>query len=49
MLPLVGFNIEIPSNFQGKWKIKIDMVFQDLLGTEKEEECIEVMFDIVEA
>lgn len=48
MLPMIGFNIEIPSSFAGKWKIRIDMVFKDLPGMEKEEECIDVKFDIME-
>lgn len=26
MWPLTKWNFEIPSSFQGKWKIKIDMV-----------------------
>lgn len=48
MLPLAGFNIEIPSSFQGKWKIKIDHVFKDLPGMVKEEECVEISFEILE-
>lgn len=72
MLPLIGWNFEIPSSFQGKWKIKIDMartfflkimlsrnfriieifylqVFKDVPGMVKEEECLEIKFDIIEA
>lgn len=26
MLPLIGWKFEIPPSFQGKWKIRIDMV-----------------------
>lgn len=71
MLPLIGWKFEIPPSFQGKWKIRIDMVrtfyskfvlevleslrhlylqvFKDVPGMKKEEECVEIKFDIIEA
>lgn len=46
-IPLTNFNFEIPSNFAGKWRLKIRMIFSDLLANQ--EECREFKFDIMEA
>jgi hypothetical protein len=49
MLPLTGFTADIPSEFQGTWKLKIDMTFQDAETNKEVNECLEVNFEIMEA
>lgn len=45
---MTGFVLDIPPNFEGQWKMKIDMLFNDFPGMKKERECLEVSFDIME-